>query len=136
MGAARRPCDGVWGGHSCPQPLKLFLNLVERYTVNVKGGGRVSAPHGCLRRRNTAAELGAQARELLAVFGLVGEEFHPIQVNAAIADFAADPDRLIGVGRPEFDLDLASYGQVGGGEKTNSAFAETHTTAINDCSFS
>ena len=91
---------------------------------------------GTLCGRAAAAELGAQARQLLAVFGLLGEEFDSIQVNAAIADFAADPDRLIGMGRPEFDLDLASHRQVGGGKKTNSTFAETHTTAINHCSFS
>src|ERR1700682_6201414 len=32
----------------------------------------------------------------------------------------------------EFDLDLASDGQVGGGKKTNSAFAKTDAAAIDD----
>ena len=90
---------------------------------------------GTLRGRNTAAELGTHARQLLAVFRLVGEEFDSVQVHAAVADFSANPDRLVGMGSSELDFDLASYGQVGGGKKTNSTFAEAHTTAINDRCF-
>ena len=86
-----------------------------------------------MRTEAAAAELGAQARQLLAIFRLVGKKFDSVQVHAAIADFSANPDRLIGVGRPEFDLDLASHRQVGGGEKTNSTFAEMHTAAIDHC---
>ena len=38
----------------------------------------------------------------------------------------------MGMGSFEFDLDLASDGQVGGGKKTNSAFAKANAAAIDD----
>ena len=88
-----------------------------------------SAPRDQLR----VTKLGAQARHLLALFG---EEFDSVQIDAAITHLTANPNRFVGMGSSEFDLDLAPYGQVGGGKETNSTFAEVHAAAVDDCKFS
>ena len=65
-------------------------------------------------------------------FQFVVEKFDSIQVNAPVADFSADSNRLFGAGILELDVDITSHGQVGCGEEANSAFAQSHAPSVDD----
>jgi hypothetical protein len=71
-----------------------------------------------------SAEVGAQASQLLLVFKSFGKKFDAVQVNRPVTDFASNFNRLVSARVPEFDLDVASYRQIGSCEHTDPAFAQ------------
>lgn len=74
----------------------------------------------------------AVERASLAGLKLVLEKFDSVQVNRPIANFSANLNCLFGARVLELYLDLASHGQVGGGEQADSAFAQSHPAALDD----
>jgi hypothetical protein len=91
-------------------------------------------PHQCYGgcKSVQASSILALERASFAGLKFVLEKFDSVQVNRPIANFSANLNRLFGARVLELYLDLASHGQVGGGEQANSAFTESHPAALDD----
>lgn len=91
-------------------------------------------PHQCYEGYKSvqAGSIVAVERASLAGLKFVLEKFDSVQVNGPIANFSADLNCFFSARVLELYLDLASHGQVGGGEQANSAFAQSHTAALDD----
>jgi hypothetical protein len=68
----------------------------------------------------------------LAIFGFIWKKFDTVQIDAAVADFSANPNWFVTIGTFEFNIDLAAHRQVGGREKANTTLAELDAASVDD----